>query len=55
MQGKIRAYCLIFVVGAVWYSSYQAAWASGGEHREFELGDFALETGITLPQAGLFM
>ena len=53
MQGKIRVYCLIFVVGAVGYSSYQAAWASGGEHREFELGDFALETGITLPQARL--
>ena len=53
MQGKIRVYCLIFVVGAVGYSSHQAACASGGEHREFELGDFALETGITLPQARL--
>ena len=53
MQGKTRVYCLIFVIGAVGYSSYQAAWASGGEHREFELGDFALETGITLPQARL--
>ncbi len=53
MSGKISAWCVVCVVGLVAYSSYQEARASGGEHREFALGDFALETGVTLPQARL--
>ena len=39
--------------GVIGYSSYYAAWAAGGEHRAFELGDFALEIGVTLPKARL--
>ena len=53
MSERIGVWCVVCVVGLVAYSSYQVASASGGEHREFALGDFALETGVTLPQASL--
>ena len=39
--------------GVIGYSPYHAVWAADGEHQEFELANFALESGVTLPQARL--
>ena len=52
MGTSTRVWRLIWM-GAVAWSSYQVAGAVDGEHQEFALGDFALETGVTLPQARL--
>ncbi|MEE2792196.1 MAG: alpha/beta fold hydrolase [Acidobacteriota bacterium] len=52
-MGIATRVCRMIWMGAVAWSFCQVAWAVDGEHQEFALGDFALETGVTLPQAKL--
>jgi len=43
----------LMAAAIIWDSPYHTARASGGQHQEFKLKDFTLESGITLPLARL--